>query len=297
MSTTQRDVKLVFGGLAGDITATPQGTSLSGLIGSGIPQFQGTTAPQPTISVDLNDGTSNATLGLTLGGSLTAAGQLPFKKHSWDPIGGLNGSGAIKMHWFTGMQLGFSPTWVGDFTSGLPSFATPAPASRSFRHSWWVRQNVILDVPGSNCKMNRIRLGTGTFIGGLFSGGGGSPGRPIGQFRWHWELWDTQKFVGAFLPGTRIPVLTPTDDLFHLWELECDYSDNDAANIKFWLDGVLIIDNTTPSTNAVNLWDVHEDEGMILSPFTEMVSCGQSGCQDNINTGDQWFDNFQYTPL
>lgn len=279
MTIIQNDVKLVYGGVAGDINATPPGAGgAGGVLGAGFPQIQGTTAPPVTLFRDFNDGTSNDTLGITIADDPNF-GQLPFRKHSWAPTDGIGGTGAIRMNWFTGMGIGFSPVWIT---------TQPAPASRTFRQVYFVRQNAIMDIPGSNVKLNRIRLGGTTLIGTLVSGGGGSPARPLGGFRFFLDDWN---------PGTvaiSSDVTTPIDDLYHKYDLFVDYSNINQLFVEFKLDDVVLFSITRASQQG-DVWAAAEAGGLIMSPFAETFSCGNSGCQAFINNGDYWVDNFAYT--
>ena len=90
-------------------------------------------------------------LGLNCAGGTLGRQSCPnwptsYRKHSYLPTGGVNGTGAINMHWFTGMSIGFSPIWVD-----------PVAHSRWFRMRYAVKQTAPMQQDGSSVKLHRIR--------------------------------------------------------------------------------------------------------------------------------------------
>ena len=239
------------------------------------------TTPPPVIPppgagdvfLDFNDPN---TLGVNCGGNPC---NWPYRKHTWDATGGINGSGAILMHWQTGMGIGYSPVFINTIVS---------PTSRHYAQTYMVRQNAIMDTPGSNVKLNRMRLGSSTLIGSLLSGGGGSPARPVGGWAW---VYDDYNNASRYTQ-----LVTPFDDQWHEYKLIIDYHDEANLLVEFYLDDVLQFQRIRPSAVG-DLWSREMSKGLILSPFVEMFSCGNTGCQAQINTGDYWVDNFTYTVL
>lgn len=303
MSITQRDVKLVYGGLAGDITATPQGSSLTAPIGSGVPFFQGVSNPQPDVFLDFADGTSLTTLGINISGSQTSQ-TLPFRKHSYDPIAGEGGTGAIVMDWFTGMNIQFSPVWVT-----MPGGFTP-----HYRFDVRIKQTQTMVHEGSAIKLFRqitngnYQLGTLEWADDNLGNGSLQRWKIIYDF---WAtgsnnsaslcLWDTvaatDKFCGA-PPENKIDNFL--DGNFHTWGMECNFNDVEAPVMTFFYDGLLVrVQNLPPLSQSANGtgWFPNPGDVMNISPFCEMYSCGPSGCGANINTGQFIVSEFALTLL
>ena len=218
--------------------------------------------------VTFDDGTSNVTLGINLAGSTTAYGELPWRKHSWVPTGGVNGTGAINMHWSTGMGIGFSPVWI------------TVPRAQHFKLRYVVKQTAPMQHAGSAIKLLRmcttVGCGGGSRIGTLES--------KQGQFVFYWDDYET----GA---ATNLGAAVPTDSQWHVYELELDYRTT-SPTVTFWLDGLYIRQDTAPRSMAFPA-----GSSMVMSPFAEMYSCGNTGCQATINTGDYTVDDFSFTAL
>lgn len=282
MTIIRRDVKLIYDDPPTGLVATPPGSPLT-LLGSGIPSFQGTAAPQAVIDLDFNDGTNLASLGLTIAGSPTFNGQLPYRKHSWVPVGGFDGGGFIRMTWFTGMSIGFSPVWVAGITY---------PTSVHYKWTYYTRQSVEMRTSGSNIKLDRPRNGTGTFMGTLLSGGGLVTGASnAGDWKWSWEGWKPGR--GSLRSNTAVVA----DGQWHFTEIELDFRDLTAMKFFYHVDGVLIFSTSTTS-NAVPLDIVDPNLPLIHSPFAEMFSCGDTGaCSAFINSGTYDVDLFKHFNL
>ena len=306
MAVTQRDVKLVYADPPGSVIATPPGTGLNALLSSGFPVFQGTQAPTVDLFLDFNDGTSNATLGISLAGQVTSNGQLPYRKHSWVPTGGFDGGGYIRMTWFTGMGIGFSPVWVT-----VPGGFTP-----HYEMKYQVRQSNTMVHPGSSIKLMRqinfdftYRMGTmewtNSGVGGgqfqrlkwLYDGFRTDPPFPNAKSNQLFCAWDEINDAGNSCSPKGPGGLT--DGNFHEFKIECDFRDPEASLISIAIDGGTV----SPSPHQLR---PASDSGFILppvgstfriSPFAEMYSCGQSGCNQLINSGTYDVDHFSYTIL
>lgn len=247
----------------------------------GVPLPPDTTpAPLPLgdsdILLDLDDPNS---LGLNCGGgplgSIDSCPNWPtsYRKHSYLPTGGVNGTGAINMHWFTGMGIGFSPILVNDLDPNL--------YSRHFRVRYDVKQTAEMTHIGSAIKLHRFRVGKPyKLIGTLVS--------LQGNFGWFWETWDLTVTIRNL--GVRVP----TDSQWHTYEIEIDFRDTSNLKFSFWLDGALVSTLTT-FAHAGDL--MAGATTLQFSPFAEMYSCGPSGCGSSISTGDYTVDNFSYTVL
>jgi len=238
----------------------------------------GTPPPPPPTGVDLYlDFNDPNNLGVTCAGrtpnpvdcDLLGAG---YRKHSYVPSGGVNGSGAINMHWFTGMPIGFSPVWVG-----------PVPHSRHFKLRYAVKQTAPMVQAGSSVKLQRIRSDN-TLVGTLVS-------KQEGNMLLSWEAW----IRGAPVSPTSLGIKPPSDNQWHIYEYEIDYRNPNNLVFTFWLDGQLV----TSFSRASNSGDVMAGHTTLtFSPFAEMYSCGDSGpCSAGINTGDFTVDDFTYTVL
>jgi len=215
-------------------------------------------------------------LGLTCAGSMLGSAQCPeffttgWRKHSYQPTGGVDGTGAVNMHWYTGMSIGFSPIWV-----------EPVPFTRHFRVRYAVKQSAVLGGPGG-IKLHRIRSNN-HFIGTLES--------IKGDLKWYWEGWTGNAPVSAYSLGIKVP----TDGRWHVYEFEVDYRNVSDLQFTFWLDGRFI--KTVRRASTVGDM-IAGEKTLIFSPFLEMLSCGNpSTCSALINKGDYTVDDFSYTPL
>ena len=300
MTIIRRDVKLVYDNPPTGVVYTPPGSSLFTL-GSSFPLIQGTQGPPPPpgsdLFLDFNDGTDNFSLGINMAGSQTAYGLLPWRKHSWVPTGGFDGGGFIRMHWVTGMNIGFSPVWV----------EAPGGFQEHYKVSWYVRQSNTMIHGGSCIKLfrhpsNGYQMGTLEWCN--WTGG-------IQRFRWFFDAF--ADFTGQFatnpcafdLPAPGESCSPKAEDLadgaWHLHEIEMDFRIRDASTFSITIDGVLIRSTITyPPSSA---WSggpfTFPAVGSVFhfSPFAEMYSCGNSGCESGINTGDYDVDWFSYTIL
>lgn len=307
MTITRRDVRLVYGSVAGgDVVATlPGAGGTGGPLASGFPLIQGTVPPTPPTAdlfLDFNDGTSNDTLGITLGGQATANGQLPYRKHSWVPTGGFDGGGYIRMTWFTGMGIGFSPVWV----------IAPGGFTPHFELKYKVRQSNTMVHPGSSIKLLRLvnfdftyRLGimewTNTGVGGgefqrlkwafdSFS----TPARGFITFC----TWDSKNDAGA----SCVPLFGGPENFidgnWHEFIVECNYNDPEASTITVTTDGIKnapVVQLNPASQSGAIIPPVGST--FYISPFCEMYSCGPQGCQADINSGTYDVDHFSYAIL
>lgn len=309
MTITRRDVRLVYGSVAGgDVVATlPGAGGTGGPLASGFPIIQGTVPPTPPASdlfLDFNDGTSNATLGINLGGSITAQGQLPYRKHSWVPTGGFDGGGFIRMTWFTGMGIGFSPVQVE-----LPGGWTP-----HFEMKYQVRQSDTMVHAASAIKLLRLinnvgRRSQGTLEWANISGGS------LQRMIWFFEdfaivppdpnvrvnallcIWDISADLGAGC-GPKVDDLINTG--WHEYKIECNFNDPEAATVNVSIDGVPSNTVTMPPESQASLGpNILQPIGtrFDVAPFAEMYSCGLQGCQATINSGTFDVDHFSYTIL
>ncbi len=256
------------------------GTELRGTV---VIQSGGGTPPPPPppppggtdLTLDFNDGTDSCSLGVQLGSTVSCttprpSRQLPWRKHDYVPTGGVNGSGAINMHWFTGMSIGFSPVWI------------TVPMTPHFKIRYAARQTATMQSAGSAQKMMRLRSGSGTPIGMLES--------KNGNFVWDWDNWDvtgTAPKVGGMGP-------TFNDGQWHIYEIEVDYRNISALTVSIWFDGVPRRTATFGGSAAGNLLN---NGPLVISPITEMYSCGPKGCSSSINTGDYTVDDFSFTVL
>lgn len=220
---------------------------------------------QPTLTLDFNDPDN---LGVTCGA--TKACKWPYRKHRYVPTGGVNGSGAINMHWVTGMSIGYSPVWI------------TVPMTPHFKIRYAARQTAGMKSSGSAQKMMRLRSGSGTPIGMLES--------RRGMFVWDWDKWDVR--------GTapKVSGLGPTfnDRQWHTYQIEVDYRNINALSVSIWFDGALA---KTAKFNGSAAGNLLNNGPLVISPITEMYSCGQSGCSASINTGDYTVDDFSFTIL
>ena len=199
-----------------------------------------------------------------------------YRKHTYLPNGGVNGTGAINMHWQQNMSIGFSPLWIQNL---------PLPASRHFKIRFAVKQTAVMQHAGSGIKIIRLRR-SGTV--GLF----GTMTSNNGRLMWHWDAWTGNDPISPTFMGAR----TPADGQWHIYELEWDYSDINNLTVKLSIDGVL----TGTARRASTRGDVMSSATgpLVISPFAEMYSCGNSGaCSATINTGDFTVDDFTYTEL
>ncbi len=232
----------------------------------------------PDLSLDFNNGPNVGDLGITWG--FGTGEDLPKERHSWLSNGAQDGSGAINMHWLTGMAPGQSPL-IG------PVITT---TTRYWKFRYDVKQDAVMEHAGSSIKLHRIRAGVtgnpnGDLIGTLLSN--------QGNFKWFWEEWKIG--FGSVDLGQAVP----SDDVWHTYELELDYRVFSNLIFKFSLDDVLIstktLDGVAFDTGAGNLLD--SKDNITASPFVETYSCGVPGCQSSINTGDFVVGNFFYTDL
>ena len=226
-----------------------------------------TPLPPPTggagLSLDFND---PANLGVTCPANPCS---WPYRKHDYVPTGGINGTGAINSHWFTGMSIGFSPVWI------------TVPMARHFKIRYVVKQSAPADGEGSSRKLMRLRSGPGELIGTLFFRNG--------FFVWYWEGWAPNVGFARFGPPEH------PDNQWHTYELELDYWDINNMSVTFWFDGVLTKTITMASVNGDLITG---NQPLIISPFLEMYSCGQApACSVSINVGNYTVDDFTYTAL
>ena len=230
--------------------------------------------PPPPPPADLNlDFDDPNNLGVTCGGSACPFPGGTYRKHSYVATGGVNGTGAINMHWQTGMSIGFSPIWID---IGI----TP-----HFRLRYAVKQTAPMQHQGSAIKLMRMCSRAGCpgshRIGTLES--------KQGQFVWYWDAW----LEGAPVGAVSLNAAVPADSQWHVYELEIDYRTVGQLSVTFLLDGVLR--NTVTRSATTNL--MAGGSTMVLSPMAEMYSCGPSGCEATINTGDYTVDDFAFTVL
>ncbi len=195
-----------------------------------------------------------------------------YRKHRWDATAGVNGSGAIVMHWQTGMPIGFSPVWIT--TTYTPHFLL----------RYMVRQTAPMHHSGSAIKLLRVRANNDG-IGTLESG--------FQQIKWWWD-----KYMGnpesGFTPGNEPAGMLTGDNQWHLYEIEFDYRDPAAIVIRISFDGGQVWQIVRDGRSA----GVPTSGTLIVSPFTEMYSCGDSGaCSASINSGDYVVDDFTLTVL
>lgn len=212
-----------------------------------------------------------------------------YRKHSFLPTGGVNGSGAIVSHWQTGMGIGFSPTQL-----------TELPLSRHFMVNYQVKQTAPMMVglngepQGSNRKLSRIvyyplnQTGSAgsTIAGTILSG------LSAGNALWTWEWWTASDPVSPQGLGLQ----WPTDSQWHEYQWELDVRDTTDLKFTFWLDGIL--KRTVHMDSRVGDLMAGQTH-MVLSPFLEMYSCGGDtvNCKNGINTGDYIVDDFKYKNL
>lgn len=300
MTIINADVKLVYGGAPPpNIIATPPGSGLLP-VASGSLVLVGTNPPAPPpvgsdLFLDFNDGSSNAALGINMAGSQTAYGPLPWRKHSYVASGGFDGGGFIRMTWFTGMGIGFSPVWV----------EAPGGFQPHYKMSYYVRQSATMIHPGSCVKLfrhpsNGYQMGTLEWCN--WTGG-------IQRFRWFFDAFAifppspnpnfSTNPCGFDLPAPGESCSPKADDLadgaWHLHEIEMDFRNPAASTFSLGIDGVLIRPPVTypPATFAFPSVGSRFD----FSPFAEMYSCGNSGCESGINSGTYDVDHFSYTIL
>ncbi len=214
--------------------------------------------------LDFNDPNN---LGVTCGSSPCA---WPYRKHDYVSTGGVNGTGAINMHWFTGMSIGFSPVYI------------TVPMTPHFKIRYAVRQTAEMQSAGSAQKMMRLSVGGGMKIGMIES--------RRGQLCWHWDEWDTTHQLGC--RGAGLP--TFNDSQWHIYEIVVDYRDLSALRVTLSFDGVVARVFTLDGSAAGNLMG---NGPLTISPFVEMYSCGPPGCENSVNTGDYTVDDFSFTIL
>lgn len=261
-----------LGTFAVEAVAT-DGTGLRGIVviqsGEGTPPpTSGPPPPPPPAGSDfVLDFDNPNNLGVNCGGSSCS---WPYRKHDYVPNGGVSGSGAINMHWFTGMPIGFSPVWI------------TIPMTPHFKIRYAARQTASMQSAGSAQKMMRLRAGAGTTIGMLES--------KNGNFVWDWDLWD----VSGTAPKVSIGRSTFNDNQWHVYEIELDYRNIRAITVAISFDGVLARTATFDGSAAGMLLNNGQ---LIISPITEMYSCGPSPCQNSVNTGDYTVDDFSFTIL
>ena len=195
-----------------------------------------------------------------------------YRKHHWDPTAGINGSGAIVMHWQTGMSIGFSPVWIQ--TTYTPHFI--------LRYN--VRQTAPMIHGGSAIKLLRVGTGNGMAdrIGTLESS--------QQVIKWWWD-----KYMGnpesGFSPNNAPQGMLTGDNQWHTYHIEFDYRDANALVVKISFDGGTV-------WTKVRAGPLPASGPLLISPFAEMYSCGDSGpCSAGINTGDYVVDNFTLTIL
>ena len=232
-------------------------------------------APGANLFLDFDD---PANLGVNCAGGVLGSASCPdfftsgYRKHTYLPTGGINGSGAINMHWFTGMSIGFSPIWIQDL---------PLPASRHFVIRFAVRQTAIMQHDGSGIKIVRLRRNGG-------SGGFGTMTSVNGRLMWHWDDWTGNDPISP----TYLGAMTPADGQWHIYELDWDYSDINQLTLRLSIDGVFVGMAQRASTRG----DIMSGATgpLVISPFAEMYSTGTAA---GINTGDFVVDDFSYTIL
>ena len=221
--------------------------------------------PPPGADIQLDFDSPNS-LGVTCGGATCPFPGGTYRKHSYQATGGANGTGAINMHWQTGMSIGASPVWIN---TGY---------SNHFKLRYAVRQTAQMQHQGSAIKLLRISSGSNR-IGTLES--------KQGQFVWFWDDW----YEGAAVSAASIGASVFADGQWHIYEVELDYRNVGQLVAKFSFDGVLVRTlNRSATVNQVT-------SGLVISPFAEMYSCGPSGCGATINTGDYTVDDFSFTVL
>ncbi len=227
------------------------------------------TAPPPPpppgsdIQLDFDDLNS---LGITCGGGACPFPGGTYRKHSYTASGGGGGTGAINMHWQTGMAIGTSPVWVH------------AALGRHFKLRYAVKQTAPMVHQGSAIKLLRIMSGANR-IGTLES--------KQGRFSWYWDDW----YEGTAASASDLGLQVFADGQWHIYEIELDFRNASQLVARFTFDGTLVSTLTkSASTNYVT-------GPLIISPFAETYSCGPPGCSSTINTGDYTVDDFGLTFL
>jgi len=248
------------------------GTEVRGTVviqsGDGTPP-PGSPPPGADILLDFDDPNN---LGVNCAQSACPFPNGNYGKHHWDPTAGINGSGAIVMHWQTGMSIGFSPVWIQ--TTYTPHFI--------LRYN--VRQTAPMIHGGSAIKLLRVGTGNGMAdrIGTLESS------RQV--IKWWWD-----KYMGnpesGFSPNNAPQGMLTGDNQWHTYHIEFDYRDANALVVKISFDGGTV-------WTKVRAGPLPAPGPLLISPFAEMYSCGDSGpCSAGINTGDYVVDNFTLTIL
>lgn len=226
-----------------------------------------TTSPvepaEAAVAMDFDDPSQ---LELDCGGDPCSFPDRPWRKHEYVLTGGVEGTGAMRMHWQTGMAVEYSPVWIH------------APFVRHFKIRYKVRQSSFMRHLGSAIKLLRIR--SGDYIVGTLES-------KQGEFVWFWDSW----YEGRVSPATPLGRRVFADDLWHTYEIEVDYRNIRSLRVRFWFDGV----PTRPvRRSATTDWMA---DTLIISPFVEMYSCGPPNCGRSVNTGDYVVDDFSLTPL
>ena len=230
--------------------------------------------PPPPGGTDLTlDFDDPNNLGVTCGSGVC---NWPYRKHDYWPTGGVNGSGAINMHWSPNMVVGSSPVYV-----------RTGSTARHFRISYRVKQSAIMSTSGSRQKMMR-----------LWSDG--NPFRAVGMLEntrgnlcWHWEGWDTRPLSSCVGIGQG----TFNDDQWHTYTIEVDYRNTADFVVTLSFDGVVGRTLHLDARAAGNLYNGL----LIVSPMVEMFSCGvvsgPCGAGNPTVAGDYTVDDFSFTIL
>ncbi len=230
--------------------------------------------PPPPGGTDLTlDFDDPNNLGVTCGSGVC---NWPYRKHDYWPTGGVNGSGAINMHWSPNMVVGSSPVYV-----------RTGSTARHFRISYRVKQSAIMSTSGSRQKMMR-----------LWSDG--NPFRAVGMLEntrgnlcWHWEGWDTRPLSSCVGIGQG----TFNDDQWHTYTIEVDYRNTADFVVTLSFDGVVGRTLHLDARAAGNLYNGL----LIVSPMVEMFSCGvvsgPCGAGNPTVAGDYTVDDFSFTVL
>ncbi len=230
-------------------------------------------APPPTDADLVLNFDDPARLGVTCGGARCPFPRRSYRKHDFVPQGGVDGSGAIRMSWHTGMSIGFSPIWID------------GPLVPHFKLRYAVRQSAPMRHQGSAIKLLRLFSQANSpshhRIGTLES--------KRGQFVWYWDSWLEGAPVGAVPLNTAVPA----DNQWHLYEVEVDYRDVSRLSVTFWLDGVKRKTVRRSATRDL----IASGSTLVVSPAAEMYSCGPQGCNASINSGEYVVDDFSLTTL
>ncbi len=256
-------------------------------------------------SLDFNDGTNLITLGVTKAGS--TSGNLPYRKHSFTATGGVGGTGAIRMDWFTDMSIGFSPLWIRE------------PFALWHKIEFDFLMSTPMQHPGSSVKVYRSgNVGHARRWGMLESSNDPSSNPTSQRLQWHWEHIGTggrKNMNGWYGPVVGTPPATYVDNLadgnYHHLSMEWDMRNSAAIVAQIIVDGTIISRPDAAnnpgwmgpvSADAQNFTLLAPGDAMDTSPFCEMYSCGQGanqpgGCQESINTGHYIVDNYVYTDM